>query len=76
MVIRTDYDAPRTSVTELETESLELLTERRMSVADDLSEPDYSVFDLPGYELIDDELTAPVVPMRKDEFFARLDAAG
>lgn len=68
MAATTDYDAPRKTASEPETESLDLLQERRTGLPDDLAEPDPGDYDLPGFEIIDEELTAPVVPVREDEF--------
>lgn len=66
----TDYDAPR-GTTDLGEDSLEELTARRDSAAqspavdaDDSPE----AFELPGAEIIKEELTVTVIPMRADEF--------
>ncbi len=62
----TDYDAPRTLANEPAAESLDLLQERRNAgPEEDLAEPE---FELPAYDIIDEELTAPVIPVRADEF--------
>ncbi|SRR6266498_2160157 len=67
-----DYDAPRRRVVELDEDSLEELQARRTSAqppALDLDETDVAeVFELPGADLSEDELTVSVVPMRSDEF--------
>jgi hypothetical protein len=63
----THYDEPRTLESDPQSESIELLQERRAadaSAADrevDPSEP-------PGFEAIDEEMTGVVVPMQDDEF--------
>ncbi len=64
----TDYDAPRTSVAQPETESLDLLHERRAVPVPDLDDSAVDDYELPGFEILDEELSAPVVPMREDEF--------
>lgn len=52
----TDYDEPR-----MLPESIDLLQERTFAdVADE--------YDLPDFEPVDGELTAPVVPVQADEF--------
>jgi Domain of unknown function (DUF4193) len=67
-----DYDTPRRPVVELDEDSLEELQARRTSAqspALDLDETDEAeVFELPGADLSDEELTVYVVPMRSDEF--------
>jgi Domain of unknown function (DUF4193) len=67
-----DYDAPRHRVVELDEDSLEELQARRASAPSpvlDLDEADAAeVFELPGADLSDEELTVSVVPMRGDEF--------
>jgi hypothetical protein len=68
----TDYDAPRRATVELGEDSLEELQARRataQSPSVDLDEADAAeVFELPGADISDDELTVPVVPMQADEF--------
>lgn len=65
----TDYDTRRAATVETETDSLELLKERRATPADDLAEPDTDgSYELPGFDILDEELTAPVIPVRADEF--------
>jgi Domain of unknown function (DUF4193) len=64
-----DYDAPRTATIEPETESLDLLQERRTGQADDLAENDFAEsYELPVLDVADEELIAPVIPVRMDEF--------
>jgi hypothetical protein len=66
----TDYDAPRGGVIELADDSLEDLKTRRddtQSAAVDIDDTG-DVFELPGAELLDEELTVTVIPMRADEF--------
>jgi hypothetical protein len=64
-----DYDAPRTATIDPDTESLDLLQERRAVPADDLAEADFSdSYDLPMLELENEDLIAPVIPVRADEF--------
>jgi hypothetical protein len=66
----TDYDAPRGSTADLAEDSLDELVVRRDDTksavvdVDDASES----FELPGGELLDEELAVAVVPMRVDEF--------
>jgi len=67
----TDYDAPRVIASDTADESLEEIAARRDARAgsatidvDETSE----VFELPGAEILDDELAVAVVPMRGDEF--------
>jgi hypothetical protein len=66
----TDYDAPRNSTADLAEDSLDELVVRRDDTksavvdVDDASE----TFELPGAELLDEELAVAVVPMRVDEF--------
>jgi hypothetical protein len=64
----TDYDAPRSASIEPEAESLELLKERRISDGHDLDADTSEDYELPGFEILDEELTAPVVPMGQGEF--------
>ena len=66
----TDYDAPRSGAVELAEESLEDLKTRRddpQSAAVDVDET-AEAFELPGADLLDEELTVAVVPMLSDEF--------
>lgn len=61
-----DYDAPRTTAgTEPDMDSLEMLQERRATLTDLEAAEAYELAD---FDLVDGELTAPVVPMRIDEF--------
>ena len=66
----TDYDAPRTAGVDLAEDSLEELKGRRVDAQSSVVDVDDTaeVFDLPGVELLDEELTVAVVPMRADEF--------
>lgn len=70
MATTTDYDAPRTTVTT--DDSLEDLKARRS--APDLAAMDADASDLaadfmlPGNDLLDEELTVAVIPMKADEF--------
>jgi Domain of unknown function (DUF4193) len=70
MPITTDYDAPRTTVTT--DDSLEDLKARRNApemAAIDADENDLAAdYLLPGTDLLDEELTVTVVPMKADEF--------
>ncbi|MBB5873659.1 hypothetical protein F4553_007093 [Allocatelliglobosispora scoriae] len=64
-----DYDAPRTAPTEPETESLDLLQERRERKTDDLADTDFADdYILPGFDVLDEELSTTVVPVQPDEF--------
>ncbi len=65
-----DYDAPRHGVLEVDEESLEELKTRRTDASSatvDVDE-DAEVFDLPGGDLADEELTVTVIPIQSDEF--------
>jgi uncharacterized protein DUF4193 len=68
----TDYDAPRRSVVELEEDSLEELRAQRAAAQApgvDVDDADVAeLFELPGADLSDEELTVAVVPQRADEF--------
>lgn len=66
----TDYDAPRTGGVDLAEDSLEELKGRRDDAASAAVDVDDTadVFELPGAEFLDEELTVTVVPMRGDEF--------
>ena len=70
MATTTDYDAPRGSVAEVDSESIEELKARRTNANAlvDIDEDSADGFDLPGMDLADEELTVAVVPMRTDEF--------
>ena len=72
MTTTTDYDAPRRPVVDLDEDSLEELKARRAAAQSpivDLDEAETAdSFDLPGADLIDEELTVTVVPMLADEF--------
>jgi hypothetical protein len=69
MAANTDYDARRAATVEPETESLSLLQERRAVPADDLAGAEFADgYELPGFDVLDEELTAPVIPIRVDEF--------
>jgi len=67
----TDYDAPRRSAVELDEDSLDELKAQRAAVqsaATEVDEVDFEVFELPGGDLSDEELTVAVIPQRADEF--------
>jgi hypothetical protein len=66
----TDYDAPRTGGVELAEDSLEELQGRRADAQSAVVDVDDTadVFELPGAEFLDEELSVAVVPMRGDEF--------
>jgi hypothetical protein len=70
MVTTTDYDAPR--VTAAAEESLEVLQTRRFAPDPAIIDVDENgmaaAFELPYTHLLDEELTAAVIPMRPDEF--------
>lgn len=69
MTRNVDYDAPRRPVVEVEDDSLEELQARRAAAkSSTVDAEETEVFDLPGAELYDEELTVTVVPMRADEF--------
>jgi hypothetical protein len=66
----TDYDAPRNSTADLAEDSLDELVVRRDDTKSAVVDVDDSseTFELPGGELLDEELAVAVVPMRVDEF--------
>jgi hypothetical protein len=68
----TDYDAPRRDEVDLGEDSLEELKSRRVdaqSAIVDVDETEVAEsFELPGADLIDEELTVKVLPMQADEF--------
>jgi hypothetical protein len=67
----TDYDAPRRSAVDLDEDSLDELKAQRAAAktaTGDLDETEFEVFELPGGDLSDEELTVAVVPQRSDEF--------
>ena len=66
----TDYDAPRGGGVELAEDSLEDLTARREDARSAVVDVDETadVFELPGAEMLDEELSVAVIPMRVDEF--------
>lgn len=66
----TDYDAPRSGTVELAEDSLEDLKARRDDARSAAVDADESTdwFELPGLDLLDEELAVVVVPMRSDEF--------
>jgi len=71
----TDYDAPRRGIaedTDNDLESLDALNATRAEKQSPLADVDEGdsddAVDLPGAELISDELTMPVIPKRTDEF--------
>ncbi len=66
----TDYDTPRTTVTD-DDQSFETLKARRAEAAADLgddTDPLEAGFDLPGADLSGEELTLRVLPAQVDEF--------
>lgn len=64
-----DYDEPRHPPTEPD-ESLEAIQQRRTETRSPSVDVDETndVYDLPGAEVLDEELTGRVVPMQADEF--------
>ena len=68
----TDYDAPRRDEVDLGEDSLEELKSRRtdaQSAIVDVDETDLGeVFELPGADLADEDMTVKVLPMQADEF--------
>jgi Domain of unknown function (DUF4193) len=65
----TDYDAPRGVAVDPGEDSLEDLKARRETTKSAVDVDETSdVFDLPDAELIDEELSVAVVPIRTDEF--------
>ena len=70
MAVTTDYDAPRRStLQDVDTETLDALTAAARSPDVDLEEEDTAEgIDLPGADLSGEVLTMPVVPRQTDEF--------
>ena len=78
MAVITDYDAPRRSILEVGTESLDALSAAAKTAArspdvdleeDDTAEGiDLPGADLSGADLSGEVLTMPVIPQRADEF--------
>ena len=70
MAVTTDYDAPRRStLQDVDTETLDALTAAARSPDVDLEEEDTAEgIDLPGADLSGEVLTMPVVPRQVDEF--------
>lgn len=69
----TDYDAPRTSIDTEEPaeQSLEALKARRAEAASDLGDdvdPFETDLDVPGLDLIDEEMSVRILPKQEDEF--------
>ncbi len=66
----TDYDAPRGGGVDLAEDSLDVVKGRRedaQSAAVDVDDT-ADVFEPPGADLLDEELSVAVVPIRTDEF--------
>jgi hypothetical protein len=67
-----DYDKPRRPAIETDDDGLDALAPARAGASSpsiDLDGTDAAErFELPGADLSDEELTAPVVPMQADEF--------
>ncbi len=70
MATTTDYDAPRGSVTDVDSDSIEELKARRTPARAfvDIDDDTADGFERPGADVADEELTVAVVPMRTDEF--------
>ena len=70
MAVTTDYDAPRRStLQDVDTETLDALTAAARSPDVDLEEEDTAEgIDPPGADLSGEVLTMPVVPRQADEF--------
>jgi len=70
MAVTTDYDAPRRStLQDVDTETLDALTAAARSPDVDLEEEDTAEgIDPPGADLSGEVLTMPVVPRQTDEF--------
>ena len=67
----TDYDAPRKSDDDPDTDSIEELKARRAETAVglvDLGEGDHGPIELPGADLSDEQLVVRVLPRQADEF--------
>lgn len=66
----TDYDAPRGTAVDLAEDSLDELKARREDAQSPAVDVDDTadVFELPAGELLDEELTVAVIPIRADEF--------
>ncbi len=72
MASTADYDAPRNPVVDLGDDSVEELKVTRSALKSSSLDVDEAEgadgFALPGADTTDEELTAPVVPMKSDEF--------
>ncbi len=71
MTTGTDYDArtrPRVGVIEAEDSLDELRARRAETQSSTVDAEESEAFELPGAELLDEELTVPVVPMSSYEF--------
>jgi Domain of unknown function (DUF4193) len=67
----TDYDAPRKTDDDQDTDSIEELKARRTETAVglvDLDEGDHGPIELPGADLSDEQLVVRVLPRQADEF--------
>jgi Domain of unknown function (DUF4193) len=66
----TDYDAPRGGGVDIAEDSLEELKGRREDAQSAVVDVDDTadVFELPGADMLDEELSVAVIPMRLDEF--------
>jgi hypothetical protein len=65
-----DFDAPRTNVIiDPPAESLDLLQARWAEQIDESADPEFAdIYDLPGMDIADEDLTAPVIPVQTNEF--------
>jgi hypothetical protein len=70
MATTTDYDAPRSNIADVDSDSIEELKARRTTANAlvDIDDDTIDGFELPGVDLADEELSVTVVPMRADEF--------
>jgi hypothetical protein len=68
--VATDYDAPRGGAGDVEADSLEELAARRDAATTTVIDIDETATDyqLPGADILDEDLTVAVVPMLADEF--------
>ena len=68
--LTTDYDAPRGRIAELSEDGNDVMPAlRRDANSTDIDAEDpIDAYDLPGRDLLDEEVTAAVMPMLGDEF--------
>ncbi len=68
MAAVTDYDTRRAKDADPETESIELLQETRSKAPSDMDTDPDEVLELSSFEVVEEDLTALVIPVQNDEF--------